>query len=480
MLSVFSHIISILSILSILVRYNILPYTYLLSKRSIRRRSKGEKITMALQKLGPIFIKFGQSISSRADIVGEEVANHLLYLCDKLPAFSYSDVVKIIEEDFKCAINEVFCEFDEVPIAAASISQVHKAKDIDGNIRAVKILRPKIGQIFEKNIKLMFWIAKISQCFQSLRRFQLLELVQTFHEICKMEIDLRFEAANADELRNNMRDDSACYIPQVDWSRTTRRVLTLEWVDAVPIYNFYNSEGNETLVKNLIFCFCNQVYRDRLFHADMHPGNLMVDANGKIVIIDFGIVGRLDKATCMYVTEILVGFIKRDYQYVADVHYRAGYVDARYSSFITACRAIGEPIVGKDTENISIASLLSQLFKVTGDFNMKLQPQLFLLQKTTVLVEGVCRQLSPGINMWKVAELWMEKYAVDKNKYLKKLKKSCLYQTIYDITSFMKKVDRGLDIINSYNEMSSSKSSISRDIVWAVVVIVLVIKIIIG
>ncbi|QLK53097.1 2-polyprenylphenol 6-hydroxylase [Ehrlichia ruminantium] len=480
MLNVFSHIFSILGIFSVLVRYNVLPYTYLLAKRSVRKRPKGEKITMALQKLGPIFIKFGQSISSRGDIIGEEIANHLLFLCDKLPAFSYSDVVRTIEEDFKCAISEIFCEFDEVPVAAASISQVHKAKDIDGNIRAVKILRPKIDQIFEKNIKLMFWIAKIAQHFQSLRRFQLLELVQTFHEICKMEIDLRFEAANADELRGNMQDDSACYIPQVDWNRTTRRVLTLEWVDAIPIYNFYNLENNEALVKNLIFCFCNQVYRDRLFHADMHPGNLMVDTNGKIVIIDFGIVGRLDKATCMYVTEILVGFIKRDYQYVADVHYRAGYVDAKYSSFITACRAIGEPIVGKNTDNISIAALLSQLFKVTADFDMKLQPQLFLLQKTTVLVEGVCRQLSPSINMWKVAELWMEKYAVDKNKYLKKLRKSCLYQTMYDVTSFMKKVDRSLDIVNNYDEINHSKYSISRDLMWAIIVIILVIKIIIG
>ncbi|QGR02342.1 2-polyprenylphenol 6-hydroxylase [Ehrlichia ruminantium] len=480
MFSIFSYIGSILGILVVLIRYNILPYTYLFANRSIRCKSKGEKISMALQRLGPIFIKFGQSIASRGDIIGEEVANHLLCLCDKLPAFSYSDVVRIIEEDFKCAISEVFCEFEEIPVAAASISQVHKAKDIDGNVRAVKILRPKIGQIFENNIKLMFWIAKIAQYFEGLRRFQLLELVQTFSEICKMEIDLRFEAANADELRHNMKDDPTCYIPQVDWSRTTKRILTLEWVDAVPIYSFYNLKNNETLVKNLIFCFCNQVYRDRLFHADMHPGNLMVDANGKIVIIDFGIVGRLDKATCMYVTEILVGFIKRDYQYVADVHYRAGYVDAKYSNFITACRAIGEPIVGKDTKDISIAALLSQLFKVTSDFNMKLQPQLFLLQKTTVLVEGVCRQLSLNVNMWEVAELWMEKYTIDKNKYLKKLRKSCLYQTVHDVTFFMKKVDKSLDLINSYYEANNSRFIINKDIVWVIIVIVLVIKIIIG
>ncbi|WDM85622.1 2-polyprenylphenol 6-hydroxylase [Ehrlichia sp. JZT12] len=480
MLSVFSNIVVLLDILSTLIRYNILPYTYFFAKRSIRKKSQGERIVMALQKLGPIFIKFGQSMSSRSDIVGEEVAGCLLCLCDKLPAFSYLDVVRIIEEDFKCKINELFCEFEENPIAAASISQVHKAKDIDGNIRAVKILRPNIEKIFKRDIRLMFWLAKLAQNFKSLRRFRLLELVQTFHEICKMEIDLRFEAANAEELRCNIQNDKGCYIPEVDWTKTTRRVLTLEWIDAVPIYSVYNSENSKTLVENLIFCFCNQVYRDRFFHADMHPGNLMIDEKGRIIIIDFGIAGRLDKATCMYVTEILIGFIKRDYQYVADVHYRAGYVDAKYNNFVTACRAIGEPIVGKNTNNISISALLTQLFKITGDFNMKLQPQLFLLQKTTVLVEGVCRQLCPDINMWEIAELWMEKYAIKKNKYLQKLKRSYLCHTIHDIPLFLKKVDKSLDVISNYQQLNNSNISISRDIIWALLVIGLIIKIIIG
>ena len=478
MLSIFSNMVVLFGILSTLVRYNILPYTYFFAKRSIRKKPQGEKITIVLQKLGPIFIKFGQSMSSRADIVGQDVADSLLFLCDKLPAFSYVDVVRIIEEDFKCKIGEVFCEFEQNPIAAASISQVHRARDVDGNVRAVKILRPNIEKIFARDIKLMFWLAKLAQNFKSLRRFQLLDLVQTFHEICKMEIDLRFEAANAEELRCNIQDDAGCYVPEVDWARTTKRVLTLEWIDAVPVYNFYNSEHCETLVKNLIFCFCNQVYRDRFFHADMHPGNLMVDEKGRIIIIDFGIVGRLDKATCMYVTEILVGFLKRDYQYVADVHYRAGYVDAKYSNFVTACRAIGEPIVGKNTKNISISALLTQLFKITGDFNMKLQPQLFLLQKTTVLVEGVCRQLCPDINMWKIAELWMEKYAIEKNKYIQKLKRSRLCHTVSDIPLFLKKVDKSLDVISNYQQLSNT--NISRDIIWAILVIGLIIKIIIG
>ncbi|AAZ68297.1 2-polyprenylphenol 6-hydroxylase [Ehrlichia canis] len=480
MLSIFSSIISLLNILSILVRYNVLPYTYFFADRSIRRKSQGERVTMALQRLGPIFIKFGQSMSSRADIIGEEIANHLLCLCDKLPAFPYADVVRIIEEDFKCNISEMFCEFEQKPIAAASIAQVHKAKDIDGNVRAVKVLRPKIEKIFERDIKLMFWLARLAQYFSRFRRFQLLQLVQTFREICRMEIDLRFEAANAEELRSNIQDDDGCYVPEVDWTKTTRRVLTLEWVDAVPIYSVYKSENCETLVRNLIFCFCNQVYRDRFFHADMHPGNLMVDTKGRIVIIDFGIVGRLDKATCMYVTEILVGFLKKDYQYVADIHYRAGYVDAKYSSFITACRAIGEPIVGKNAENISISMLLTQLFKITSDFDMKLQPQLFLLQKTTVLVEGVCRQLCPEINMWKVAELWMEKYSIEKNKYIQKLKRSYICQTINDIPSFMKKVDKSLDVISNYQELNKANIGINRDIIWALIVGGLIIKLIIG
>ncbi|KJV68654.1 2-polyprenylphenol 6-hydroxylase [Candidatus Neoehrlichia lotoris str. RAC413] len=464
------------------MRYNILPYTYFLSKKSIRCKTQGQKIKIVLQKLGPVFIKFGQSLSARVDIVGEDIASNLLFLCDKLPSFSYYEAVSVIENDFCCKVENIFCSLSRSPIAAASIAQVHKAITADGKIKAVKILRPNIDKVFDTDIKLMFWLANLTYNFKSLRRFQILELVKMFSEICKLELDLRFEAANAEELKRNIRSGDNFYVPEIDWSRTTKHVLTSEWIDATSIYEVDKIKNHNDVVKNLIFCFCNQVYRDKFFHADMHPGNLMVDENNNIIAVDFGIMGRLDEMTCMYVSEILLGFLRRDYKYVADIHYKAGYVSERYDNFVTACCAIGEPIAGKNVQSISMAKLLAQLFKVTSDFNMKVQPQLLLLQKTMVLVEGLCRQLSPHVNVWQIVELWMKDCSeYNSNKCIKKLKSSCLYKTVQDIPLLIQKIDRSLDVIISYQDLKyndAKKRNIS--FVYIFIIIVLIMKIIIG
>ncbi|UTO55216.1 2-polyprenylphenol 6-hydroxylase [Neoehrlichia mikurensis] len=474
------NIIRLFQIFTLLVRYNILPYTYFLSKKSIRCKTTGQKIKIVLQKLGPVFIKFGQSLSARVDIVGEDIASNLLSLCDKLPSFSYNEAIKIIEDDFCCKIENIFCSLSKEPIAAASIAQVHKATTIDGEIKAVKILRPNIDKIFDKDIKLMFWLASLAHNFKSLQRFQILELVKMFSEMCKLELDLRFEAANAEELKKNIKSGDKFYVPEIDWNRTTRHVLTSQWIDATPIYEIDKIKNHNDVAKNLIFCFCNQVYRDRFFHADMHPGNLMVDENNNIIAIDFGIMGRLDEITCIYMSEILLGFLRRDYKYVADIHYKAGYVSERYDNFVTACCAIGEPIAGKNAQNISIAGLLAQLFKVTSDFNMKVQPQLLLLQKTMVLVEGLCRQLSPNINMWQIVELWMKDCNnYNSSKCIKKLKGSYLYRTIQDIPLLVKKIDRSLDAIINYQNLKQPRKH-DASLIYICIIIVLIIKIIIG
>ncbi|GHM58340.1 MAG: putative protein kinase UbiB [Candidatus Mesenet longicola] len=451
-------IIRFASILIILIRYNLLFCSY--TNRSIRNTIKGNRIKTALQKLGPIFIKFGQSLSARIDILGEDITNSLLSLCDKLPPFSYKKIVQIIESEFNCSIDSLFLDFSEEPVAAASIAQVHKAVTKDGKLVAVKVLRPNIEKTFSRDIKMLMWLASLIQKIsKKSHRFKPMELVKTFSEICRLELDLRFEAANASELKENMCSDEEVYIPKVDWSRTSRHVLTLEWIDATPIYEIHKLNDCKQVAENLITLFCNQVYRDCFFHADMHPGNLMVTENNKIVMVDFGIMGRIDRSTSMYVAEIIKGFVKRDYSHVAKIHFQAGYVSEKYSNFITACRAIGEPIVGREIENISFANLLTQLFKITADFNMDVQLELLLLQKTMILVEGICRRLHPSINVWQVVQLWIEKQENQRNRCIEKMKESCLVKTIQEVPQLMKKLNRIADNIIEQQNNSHARSS---------------------
>ncbi|MGN7678980.1 MAG: AarF/UbiB family protein, partial [Anaplasma sp.] len=313
--------------------------------------------------------------------------------------------------------------------------------------KAVKVLRPGIEDEFLRDVRLMRFLVCLVGRLKSLSRFRLHELVETFASICRLELDLRFEAANAEELRENAKAErEILLIPEVDWHLTSRRVLTLQWVDAVPIYEIDKLKNRKTLARNLILCFCNQVYRDRFFHADMHPGNLMVNAQGQIVAVDFGIMGRLDEETRTYVSEILIGFLSRDYRRVAEAHHEAGYIPGRCEEFITACRAIWEPIANVHAQGFSAAELLAQLFKITAEFNMQVQPQLLLLQKTMILVEGICRQLAPDMNLWKIAEEWMQERG-DRDGCMEQLRRSHAYKSLKKVQALMSKIDRSLDVI---------------------------------
>lgn len=375
-----------------------------------RGKRPGQRLALALQALGPAFIKLGQALSVRSDLLGEQVARDLSELQDRLPPFSGEQARSTIEEELGADIESLFESFEDVPIAAASIAQVHAARTADGRDVAVKVLRPRIEAAFARDLDLMRWLAElINRTQPALRRLRPVEVVETLAVTVEIEMDLRLEAAAADEMRENMRGESGFRIPEVDWQRTARRVLTTEWVTGIPVDErealLAAGHDLERIVANMAKVFFLQVFRDGFFHADLHPGNLFVDENGTINAVDFGIMGRLDRRTRQYLAEMLLGFLTGDYRRVAEVHIAAGYVPADQSvdAFAQAARSIAEPILGLSLNRISIARLLSQLFRVTERFKMETQPQLLLLQKTMVVAEGVGRHLYPEVNMWELA-----------------------------------------------------------------------------
>jgi ubiquinone biosynthesis protein len=392
--------------------------------RLLRRPSRdmaglrpGQRLAAALQGLGPSFIKLGQVLSTRADLLGEQVAADLSSLQDRLPPFPGAEARRIVEEEFGRPVSSLFASFDDVPVAAASIAQVHFATTTEGEPVAVKVLRPGIAKAFARDLDLFFWLADLAERTQpGLRRLKPVKVVRTVWETVRIEMDLRFEAAAASELAENFAGDEGFRVPRVDWLRTSQRVLTLERVGGI------RADDREALVAagrdidvilhNAASSFFNQVFRDGFFHADLHPGNLFIDENGAIVVVDFGIMGRLDRRTRYFLADMLIGFLSGDYRRVAEVHFAAGYVPAHMSvdGFAQACRSIGEPILGRPLNEISIGRLLAQLFQVTEQFEMETQPQLLLLQKTMVLVEGLGRQLNPDINMWGLARPLIEEW----------------------------------------------------------------------
>lgn len=386
---------------------------------SVERR--GQRLSVALRRLGPAFIKFGQALSTRSDLIGDAVADDLSELRDDLPSFSSRRARAIIEEELDAPIASLFASFDDVPVAAASIAQVHKATTTEGKNVAVKILRPNIEKAFARDVDLFFWLADIiDRYIPSWHRMKAPKVVKTFSETVFFELDLRFEAAAATELAENMkRHNAGLRVPAVDWTRTSRRVLVTEWIDGIPLGDVeaIHASGIDTtmiLTKAARSLFA-QVFMDGFFHADLHPGNLFLDKNGDVVAVDFGIMGRLDWNSRIYMAEILRGFLTEDYQHVAQMHFKAGYVPADKSveAFTQACMAVAKPIVGKPLNEISVAKLLGQMFKIAAEFEMETQPQLLLLQKTMMVTEGVGRMLNPNLNMWELARPIIEDWAAD-------------------------------------------------------------------
>jgi ubiquinone biosynthesis protein len=385
---------------------------------ALARMRPGQRLAAALHELGPSFIKLGQTLSIRADLVGDAVAVDLASLQDRLPPFPGDEARQLIEGELGRPIDLLFSRFDDVPVAAASIAQVHFAVTTEGEEVAVKVLRPGIAQAFTRDLDLFFWLAGLVERTQpALRRLRPRAVVQTLADTVRLEMDLRFEAAGASELRENFADDEDFHVPRIDWQRTGRQVLTLERVGGIRVDDAAAlvAAGHDVhaIMGRAAAAFFNQVFRDGFFHADLHPGNLFIDPQGAIVVVDFGIMGRLDRRTRYYLADMLLAFLTGDYRRVAEVHFEAGYVPAQQSleAFAQACRSIGEPIMGRPLHEISLGRLLAQLFQVTEQFQMETQPQLLLLQKTMVLAEGVGRLLDPTVNMWSLAlphiESWM-------------------------------------------------------------------------
>lgn len=387
---------------------------------SKHQASFGIRLAECFKELGPIYIKFGQTLSTRPDLVGSDVAESLKYLQDRLPPFDFKIVKSKIEESLGQSLEKIFAKFDEQPVAAASIAQVHKATLVTGQEVAVKILRPAIHKKYEQDINFLRFIAKIiSILIPKSKRLKPSEVVRIFDRSMHHELNLVMEAAAASTLQDNFKDDKSLYIPEIHWAYTSADVLTLEWIDGVSIYNKKKilklGLDPSKLAAKIAVLFFNMAYRDGFFHADLHPGNILVNKDGNIVLLDFGIIGILPKEDRLAVAEILYALLKRNYHKVAELHKKIGYIPANTNTeeFAQTLRAIAEPVIGLAIKDISIGKLLANLFKVTEEYGMETQPQLVLLQKTIVVVEGIGQSLDPNINMWELAEPWIKKWAVN-------------------------------------------------------------------
>ncbi len=415
-----------------------------------------ERLCRSIEGMGTTFIKLGQFLATRPDIIGEKLSNQLEKLQDKVPPFSSGEAKEIVkknlgEEVFKSIINL------SDPVAAASIAQVHKAQiNEDGTLKdvAIKILRPNIKKIFNEEIDALMLLAYFIENFiTKVKRLKLVEVVFLLKEITNHEMDLRFEAAAANEFSENTKNDNAFYVPKIYWNYTSEEVLTLDWIEGISIREKEKLENNNVNVKNIatdiIQHFLRHAVRDGFFHADMHQGNLFIDSSGQIVPIDFGIMGRLDKLNRRYLAEILFGFIQRDYKKVAEVHILAGLVpqNIQIDELGQALRSIGEPIFGQSVKDISGGRLLKQLFDITEKFNMQTQPQLLLLQKTMVVVEGVARKLNPDTNIWETSKPVLEKWLKETKDPI-----SNFTETIKDSAEVMKRIPELPKIMDKANQ----------------------------
>lgn len=381
-----------------------------IERGDIGEQSRADRLSAAFARLGPSYVKLGQFLATRPDVVGQSVARDLERLQDRLPPFPVEQARTILQAAFSRNVDDFFGTLQPA-VAAASIAQVHKVRLADGRDVAVKVLRPDVSARFYRDLRAYFTAAHlIERCVPSARRLDPVGVVRTLADSVRLEMDLRLEAAALSELAENTRDDDGFRLPGVDWHRTVRNVLTTDWIDGIPLSDTdrLRREGHDLpgLGRAVIQHFLRHAMRDGFFHADMHQGNLFVDSAGRLVAVDCGIMGRLDQRERRFLATILYSFITRDYRRGAQAHFEAGYVPRHQSvaTFAQALRAIGEPIHQKTADEISMARLLAQLLEYTQVFEMRTRLELILLQKTMVVVEGVGRSLDPKLDMWKTAE----------------------------------------------------------------------------
>ena len=470
--------------LLIKILFKILSFSLSEKKQIDVKKDEGDRLSSSLESMGTTFIKLGQFLATRPDIIGEELSKKLENLQDKLPPFSLLQAKEIIKSDLGEETYNSIINLSQ-PIAAASIAQVHKAQINDnGTIKdvAIKILRPNIKKLFNEEIDAMMLFAFLVESFiKKTKRLKLVEVVFLLKEITNLEMDLRFEAAAANEYAENTKNDVGFSVPQIYWNYTSENVMTLDWVEGVSIRetqklkdkNFNTKKIAEDIIQN----FLRHAVRDGFFHADMHQGNIFINNDGHIVPIDFGIMGRLDNMSKRFLAEILFGFIQRDYRKVAEVHLIAGLVpkEVPIDDLAQALRSIGEPIFGQAVKDISGGKLLKQLFDVTEKFNMQTQPQLLMLQKTMVVVEGVARKLNPDTNIWTTSKPVLENWLKETKDPMTKINETLqntseVIKRLPEFPEIMDKANQALTYLasgqipqnsNSYTALNTQKSEMT-------------------
>jgi ubiquinone biosynthesis protein len=382
-----------------------------------RRPPRGQRLREALEELGPVFVKFGQMLSTRPDLLPEDIATELARLQDQVPPFPGDEAVVLIESALGGRLGDFFSEFNREPLASASVAQVHIARLHDGTEVAVKVLRPGIEPVIERDLQLLYALARLAMRYSSdARRLRPVEVVDEFRKTLHDELDLRTEAGNASRLKANFESSNLLYVPKVYWDYTRRQVMVMERIHGIPISNVEALKAAgidmKRLAHNGVEIFFTQAFRDGFFHADMHPGNIFVSPEGQYRAVDFGIMGSLNERDKRYLAENFLAFFNRDYRGIAEAHLRAGWVprETRLADFETAIRSVCEPIFAKPISEISFGRFLLQLFQTARRFNMEIQPQLVMLQKTLFNIEGLGRRLYPQLDLWDTAKPYLEKW----------------------------------------------------------------------
>jgi len=389
-------------------------------RKGVKELSRGSRVRLALQELGPIYVKFGQILSTRRDLLPLDIADALAGLQDNVPPFSSEAARSIIESELEAPVSELFAEFETDPLASASIAQVHGARLKTGQAVVVKVVRPGIGRQIAGDLKLLKSLARLVRRYHPEgERIRPDDIVAEFERVILNELDMQSEAANASLIRRNFENSRDLYIPEIYWDFTARRVLVMERVYGLPVRDIAALKERgvdlERLARRGIRVFYTQVFRDNLFHADMHPGNILVDASDPadptFISLDFGIVGSLTPQDLYYIGENFLAIFNREYRRVAELHVEAGWVppDTRIDQLEAAARTVCEPAFTRPLEEVSFAELVINLFSVAREFKLTLQPQLIMLQKTLLNIEGMGRDLYPKINIWEVAKPELER-----------------------------------------------------------------------
>lgn len=405
-----------------LARFRPLAKLFSLSfRRKAKDKSRGERLRLALTELGPIYVKLGQMLSTRRDLVPPDIADELAKLQDQVPPFDSGIARSIVEKQLDASIDDLFINFNDTALASASIAQVHEATLNNGEEVVVKILRPGIRRKILRDMQMMHSMARWAEKYSSeARRLRIIEVVKEYDSTLAREIDLRIEAANTSHLRHNFADSPLLYVPKIYWDYTRVKMLVMEKISGIPIGNIEALKASgvdmKTLADRGVEIFFTQVFRDSFFHADMHPGNIFVDVSNpqapQYIAIDCGIMGTLDDKDKRYLADNFLSFFDRDYRRIAELHVESGWIDADVSipEFESAIRAACEPIFGKSLAEISFGHFLIQLFQTARRFNMQVQPQLVLLQKTLLYVEGLGRQLYPQLDLWQTAQPYLRQW----------------------------------------------------------------------